>query len=54
MILRSLFYIIAGILFLGWVVGFFIFKPGGNLIHILLVIAIASLVTGLIRKNGID
>jgi len=54
MILRSLLYIIAVILVLGWVLGFFWFKTTGSLIHILLVLALVSVVMGLFRKNEID
>ena len=54
MILRSLFYIIAIILLFGWLVGFFWFKTSGHLIHILIVLAIISLVVGLFRKNGVE
>ncbi|QEC74951.1 lmo0937 family membrane protein [Mucilaginibacter ginsenosidivorax] len=47
--MRGLLYIIAVILVLGWLFGFF-FGHAGNLIHILLVIAIIALLLGVIRR----
>jgi hypothetical protein len=52
MILRSLLYIIAVTLFLGWAVGFFIWRPG-PLIHIMVVFAVVFLLLGITRKEGI-
>jgi hypothetical protein len=49
--MRSLLYIIAVILVIGWVLGFFVWSAGG-LIHILLVLAIIALVLGLIRRGA--
>lgn len=40
--MRSLLYIIAVILVIGWVLGFFVYSVGG-LIHILLVIAVIAI-----------
>jgi len=54
MALRSLLYIIAVVLVLGWLLGFFYFKTAGNLIHILLVLALVSFVLGLFRKENIE
>ncbi|RYD58145.1 MAG: lmo0937 family membrane protein [Sphingobacteriales bacterium] len=51
--MRSLLYLIAVILIIGWLLGVFIYSLKG-LIHILLVIAIASLLLGLIRRGRID
>lgn len=51
--MRSLLYIIAVILVIGWVLGFFMYNAGG-IIHILLVIAIISLLLGLIRRGSVD
>lgn len=51
--MRSLLYIIAVILVIGWVLGFFMYNAGG-IIHILLVIAIISLLLGLIRRGTVD
>ncbi len=53
MILRTLLYIIAVILILGWVLGFFVWHAG-PLIHILAVFALISLLLGISRKDGID
>ncbi len=52
-VMRSLLYIIAVILVIGWVLGFFMYNAGG-IIHILLVIAIISLLLGLIRRGSVD
>jgi len=46
--MRSLLYIIAVILVIGWAISVFAYSIGG-LIHILIVIAIISLVLGLFR-----
>lgn len=48
--MRSILYIIAVILIIGWVLGAFVYSVGG-LIHILLVIAIIALILGLIRGD---
>lgn len=48
--MRSLLYIIAVILVIGWAIGFFAYSAGG-VIHILLVIAIIALILGLIRGD---
>lgn len=47
--MRSLLYIIAVILVIGWILGFFVYSTGG-LIHILLVIAIIALILAVIRR----
>jgi hypothetical protein len=47
--MRSLLYIIAVILIIGWILGFFVYSAGG-LIHILLIIAIIALVLAVIRR----
>jgi hypothetical protein len=47
--MRSLLYIIAVILIIGWLLGMFAWNAGG-LIHILLVIAIIALLLGIIRR----
>ncbi len=44
----SLLYIIAVILVIGWLVGFFAFHAGG-IIHILLVIAVIAIILQVIR-----
>jgi len=47
--MRSLLYLIAVILIIGWILGFFVYSAGG-VIHILLILAIVSLVLGAIRR----
>lgn len=48
--MRSLLYIIAVILIIGWALGVFMYSATG-LIHVLLVIAIIALLLGLIRRS---
>ncbi|WP_295675069.1 lmo0937 family membrane protein [uncultured Mucilaginibacter sp.] len=48
--MRSILYIIAVILIIGWAIGVFAYSAGG-IIHVLLVIAIISLLIGLIRGD---
>jgi hypothetical protein len=48
--MRSLLYIIAVILIIGWAIGVFAYSAGG-LIHVLLVIAVIALLIGIIRGN---
>ncbi|NDC41251.1 MAG: lmo0937 family membrane protein [Chitinophagia bacterium] len=52
MMLRSLLYIIAVVLTLGWLLGFFYFKDTGLLLHVLLVMAVTALVLALFRKDN--
>ncbi len=47
--MSSLLYIIAVILIIGWVLGFFVYSAG-SIIHVLLVIAIIALILGVIRR----
>ena len=47
--MRSILYVIAVILVVGWLLGVFAYGAGG-LIHILIVIAVIALLLGLIRK----
>lgn len=47
--MRSILYIIAVILVIGWLLGFFVYSAGG-IIHILLVLAVIALLIGLIRR----
>lgn len=49
-IMRSILYIIAVILLLGWVLGAFVYTAG-SFIHLLLVLAIASIILGAIRRE---
>jgi len=51
--MRSILYLIAVILIVGWIFGFFVGHAGG-LIHILLVLAVISLLLGLIRRGTVD
>lgn len=50
--MRSLLYIIAVILIIGWALGVFMYSATG-LIHVLLVIAIIALLLGLIRRSTV-
>jgi uncharacterized membrane protein len=47
--MSNLLYIIAVILIIGWVFGFF-FASAGSLIHILLVIAVIAIILAVIRR----
>jgi hypothetical protein len=49
--MRSILYLIAVILVIGWLLGFFVYNVGG-LIHIILVLAIISLILGVINRSG--
>ena len=46
--MRSILYIIAVILIIGWIFGFFVYSAG-YLIHILLIFAVISILISLIR-----
>ena len=48
--MRSLLYLIAVILVIGWIFGFFVYQVGGGLIHVLLVIAVIAILLGIIRR----
>jgi hypothetical protein len=50
--MRSILYIIAVVLIIGWAVGFFAYSAGG-IIHVLLVIAVIALILGLIRGDTV-
>lgn len=50
--MRSILYIVALVLVIGWVVGFFAYSAGG-IIHILLVLAIISILIGVIRRGDV-
>ncbi len=50
--MRSLLYIIAVILLIGWALGTFAWNAG-NLIYILLVLAVISFLLGVIRRGDI-
>lgn len=47
--MRSILYVIAVILIIGWAIGFLGYHAGG-IIHVLLVIAIISILLGVIRR----
>jgi hypothetical protein len=47
--MSNLLYIIAVILVIGWAIGFFAYTVG-SVIHILLVLAVISLIIGIIRR----
>lgn len=47
--MRSILYLIAIILVVGWLLGVFVYSAGG-LIHILIVLAVVALLLGLIRR----
>jgi hypothetical protein len=46
--MRNLLYLIAVILVIGWIIGFFVYTAGA-IIHILLVIAIIAIILSVIR-----
>ncbi len=48
--MRSLLYLIAVILIIGWLLGVFVYSATG-LIHILLVLAVVSILLSLIRRG---
>jgi hypothetical protein len=48
--MRSLLYIVAVILIIGWAIGVFAYSAGG-IIHVLLVIAVIALLIGIIRGD---
>ncbi|SNS40740.1 hypothetical protein SAMN06295967_10919 [Belliella buryatensis] len=50
--MNSLLYLIALILFIGWIFGFFVYSIGG-LIHILLVLAVVSVLLRLIGGRSV-
>jgi hypothetical protein len=47
--MRSILYVIAVILIIGWLLGVFVYSASG-LIHILLVIAIIAIILAIIRR----
>jgi len=51
--MRSILYLIAVLLIVGWLLGFFV-GHAGSLIHILLVLAVISLILGFIRRGTVD
>ncbi|MEJ7830688.1 MAG: lmo0937 family membrane protein [Segetibacter sp.] len=47
--MRSILYIVAVVLIIGWLLGFFVYSASG-LIHILLVIAVIAILLAVIRR----
>ncbi|MFN2437753.1 MAG: lmo0937 family membrane protein [Chitinophagaceae bacterium] len=47
--MRSVLYIVAVVLIIGWLLGVFYWNVGG-IIHILIVLAVISLLLGIIRR----
>ncbi|MBT1702508.1 lmo0937 family membrane protein [Chryseosolibacter indicus] len=50
--MSDILYILAVILIIGWILGFFVFSVG-SLIHILLVVAIIAILLRLIRGRSV-
>ena len=50
--MSSLLYIIAAILIIGWLIGFFAFHVGG-IIHILLVVALIAIIIRIIQGRRV-
>ena len=50
--MSNLLYVVAVILIIGWLLGFFVFNAGG-VIHVLLVIAVIAILLRLIRGNRV-
>jgi hypothetical protein len=50
--MRSILYLIAVILLIGWLLGFFVYSAGG-LIHILIVLAVISFLLAIIRGDTV-
>jgi hypothetical protein len=48
--MRSILYVVAVIMIIGWLLGVFVYSVGG-LIHILLVLAVLSILLSIIRKG---
>ena len=49
--MSSILYLVAVILIIGWLLGFFVFHAGG-LIHVLLIIAIIAIILRVIRGRN--
>lgn len=47
--MRSILYLVAIILVIGWLLGFFVYSAG-QIIHLLLIIAIIALILGVIKR----
>lgn len=51
--MQNLLYLIAVICVIGWILGFFVYTAGA-LIHLLLVLAVISILLGIIRKANVE
>lgn len=51
--MRTILFLIAVVLIIGWLLGVFVYSAQG-LIHVLLVVAIVSLLLGFIRRGSVD
>ena len=51
-VMRSLLYIVAVILVIGWAIGTFAYSAGG-LIYVLLVLAVISFIFGILRRDTV-
>lgn len=50
--MRSILYVVAVVLIIGWLLGFFVYSASG-LIHILLILAIVSILLAVIRRGDV-
>ncbi|MCF1715205.1 MULTISPECIES: lmo0937 family membrane protein [Flavihumibacter] len=50
--MRSILYLVAVVLIIGWLLGFFVYSATG-LIHILLVLAVVSILLSFIRRGEV-
>ena len=50
--MSDILYILAVILIIGWILGYFVFSVGG-LIHVLLVVAVVAILLRLIRGRSV-
>jgi hypothetical protein len=49
--MTNILYLVAVICVIGWLLGFFVYSATG-LIHLLIILAVISLLLGLIRRGG--
>lgn len=52
--MRSILFVLAVILIIGWLVGFFALKVASGLIHILLVVALIAIIISFIKGRKSD
>lgn len=52
--MKSILYIVAVLLFMGWIFGFIVYHVSGFLIHLLLIVAIIAVIVNLFggRRSG--